>query len=173
MPCKKDKSCIDTPKCSCEDRIKTIKENLVVLCNLFVREDVFIRGDLFVRGRIFNESGGFPNLGPGLPGGADPCSVGTTISEPGRALFVTSENHCTTVVQGPLTTSPSNVFYGLFTPDGTYIVINQSTSIVVNVDPLNGSQARIIVPVATIGPVETLPTIAVFNVASGIVTQLS
>lgn len=109
-------------KCRCQDKVKVIEENLILLRNLLVKEDLLVEGDVLVKGQIIEL-----NPGPII----NTCNVGLTPNDVEGGLF--SFNDCLVVTQGRYTTSSSRVTYDLTTPNGVYFVINASTVATVEV----------------------------------------
>lgn len=101
-------------QCNCEERIKAIEDNLVLLQNLFVKGSVFIEGNLVVKGRISDSQGNPPQI--------DPC---TAFIAPLTFNINSSQPSCRAIIQSLLVTGPSRVNFGQLT-NGTFVFNNQS-----------------------------------------------
>lgn len=124
--------------CKCEDKVKVIEENLVLLKNLYIRKDSFIEGNLLVKGKITDETGNLPNLGSG---NVKICTTATTTT-----FNINQANPCQLIVQEPTATQPAQVIFGSQTPNGIYLIINYGPHAVAVVDVSNPSVPVFIVP---------------------------
>ena len=106
-------------KCNCEERVKVLEENLLLLKNLLVKGSVKIEGDLIVTGRITDPLGNLPNLGQ------DSISPCTALIAPKTFNINSAQPTCRTIIQELFITGPSRVLFGSLT-NGEFVIINRS-----------------------------------------------
>ncbi len=148
--------------CKCEEKVKVIEDNLLLLKNLLVKEDLLIEGNLLVKGRISNDALSQPSL---------ICTTGISTSDPfGMVFNINQSNPCQLIIQGHNTIIPSRIIYGLQTPDGTYLVINYSSHANIVVEEASNPGT----PVFTIRPANNNePVVARLVIRNGVLIQRS
>lgn len=163
-------------KCCDDEEIEIVDGNLLVQKNLLVQCNIILRGEIVDENGIplilvgpTGPTGATGSVGPTGPAGSSgivpvslvtPCTVGTFFPEPGRFFFLgTGFPPCTSVTQGPSTTSPSLVAIGPFTPDGTYTIFNQS-GVVLGIININNGMNFIV----------GAGTVFTFTVVAGVIT---
>lgn len=127
-------------KCHCEDRIKVLEENLLLLQNLMVKGNVLIEGDLIVKGRITDEKGGVPDFGQG-----ETC---VAVGSPRTFNINTPQPACRIITQGQVIGS-SRVNFGPLT-NGLFTLDNRSLFFTIDVYDLGTS--GIVAPVYQVKP---------------------
>ncbi len=107
-------------KCNCEERVKVLEENLLLLQNLLVKGSVLVEGDLLVKGKITDEKGGLPNIGQG--GDANICTATLT---PVVFDINAPQPPCRIITQEDFVVGASRVLFGKQT-NGLFTFNNKS-----------------------------------------------
>lgn len=115
------------PRCHCEERIKVLEENLLLLHNLLVKGNVLVEGNLIVKGKITDENGGLPDFGQGAT--SDPCTATLTP----RTFNINSvQPTCRNITQDEFILGASSVLFGQLT-NGLFTFTNRSPFHTINI----------------------------------------
>lgn len=144
--------------CRCQERIKVLEDNLILLQNLLVKKDLLVEGDVMVKGHLIQQSPGF-----GSSPIVETCSVGLTTIEPPVIFNNNRAGACPLTTQGPFTDGESSVRYGPLTPNSDYAVFNQSSA----------HNLSIVVLDAPFGYSLRPNTAVRFTVTNGVISNLS